>query len=78
MRQLVCSSDNKILICADNEVLTMLQRSMKHGVNHVASGIERRRPTANEPYTHTRHDKRSSFGSHTVANTRNKFIWLVY
>jgi len=36
----------------------MLQSSMKHGVNHVASGIDRRRPTANEPCT--RYDKHIS------------------
>jgi len=29
----------------------MLQSSMKLGVNRVASGIDRRRPMANEPYT---------------------------
>lgn len=29
----------------------MLQSSIKFGVNHVASGIDRRRPVANEPWT---------------------------
>jgi len=29
----------------------MLHSSMKFGVNHVARGMDRRRPTENEPYT---------------------------